>query len=503
MSLGHYLARTGVVARAAASVLAGAVMPALLHAQPSKPARLQGTVYDSTRALSFAGAEVVVMDTKAPASLWRTTTDARGGFRFDSLPGGTFVVVATHPRLDSLGVQQLSRGIELQPGGTERLRLFVPSMRTLIRRICGDTLEAERSGYVRGVLRNAERPLLSAPGVVQLRWLELSIGKRGVSRTVVSLQARTNDEGRFTACGVPAEGILQVEAWSGGDSTGVLELTVPSDGVLLRDLHVGKSRSVTVPIRESVIDPLATISARDSTGDTTVYEARLRRGATSLRVLAQRVDGAPIPDARVTVWGTGVEQRTPASGRAVLNDLPTGSYTVDVRALGYAPLRATVELFPGDTGTVRLSLDKLVLLDPVKVAAMRISPSERRLQQFEENRRMRGFGRFITPEMIEKSQPIRVADLFRMIPGTRIVPGPWGDRIVMRSVSMRGWCTPELWVDGMRVVNDLTLDILVSVQDLLAAEVYTGGAAVPAQYSGLSGCGAIVLYTGDRDTIKR
>lgn len=475
----------------------------VLPAQTTKPARLHGTVFDSTRVAPLANVIVEAVASDDPARMWRTITDSKGAFRFDSLPASPMLVVASHPRLDSLGVRQLSRGVELRGGNATRLRLMVPSTRTLVRGICGSESEGERSGYMRGVLRDAERPELTVQGEVQLRWLELSIGKGGLTRQVATIVARTDAEGRFTACGVPAEGTLEVRASGRGDSTGVLEFMVPTDGILLRDLHVGKSLSAKVSVREESTDPIAAAFARDSASDTTTYVATLRRGSTSLRVLTQRADGAPVPDARVTVWGTGAEQRTSTAGRATLSQLPTGSYTVEVRALGFAPMRQTVDLFPGDSGTLRLTLDKLQLLDPVRVAESRLTPTERRLRQFEDNRRMLASGRFITPEMIERSQPMRIADLFRTIPGTRIVPGMFGDIVVMRSPTMRGWCTPELWVDGVRLMNDMALDVLVSVQDLLAMEVYNGGALAPAQYSGLSGCGAILLYTGVRGAVKR
>lgn len=484
----------------------GFVIPALLQAQSSKPARIAGSVFDSTLNAPMVAASVDVILADDPSRLWRATTDDKGNFRLDSLGAGRFVVSVTHPRLDSLGVQQLSQGVTLRSGDNERVRLVVPSALTLIRRVCGDTVAAERSGYVRGVLRDAEQGMRPVPGEVQLRWMELSLGEAGMVRSMVSLQARADDEGRFTACGVPVDGSLQVRAWHGGDSTGVLELQVPENGMLLHDFAVGRSRLVTTIVRDSWVgDPTVGGGARVDTAtsgasDTTGFEAVVKRGNATLRATAIRADGSPLADARVTMWGTGVEPRTSAAGQYVLPELPTGSHMLDVRAVGFAPVRRVVDVLPGDSTRVSLALDKPVVLNAVRTTANRPSFG---LTQFEQNRKSYGTGRFITPEMLEARPPIRTTDVFRTIPGTRVVPGPFGDRVIMRSMTMASWCTPDLWIDGMRAVNDVPLEMLVSPQDLLAVEVYAGGAALPAQYTGLSGCGAILLYTGARGKAKR
>jgi hypothetical protein len=60
-----------------------------------------------------------------------------------------------------------------------------------------------------------------------------------------------------------------------------------------------------------------------------------------------------------------------------------------------------------------------------------------------------------------------------------------------------------LWIDGVRTVTNMGLDVLVNAQDVLAAEVYNSGAAVPAQLAGFTGCGAIVLHTGMRERARR
>jgi len=379
------------------------------------------------------------------------------------------------------------------------VRMAVPSPTSLVRRVCGDSVAAEGSGYVRGVMRHAHRGAMTVPGVLEARWGELVVTRAGTERTTVGLRARADAEGRFTVCGVPADGTLQLRAWLDGDSTGMLDVRVPANGILLRDVLIGRARAVSILLRDSLdADPLA----RDSLTDTTAYEVTVKRGDAQLSGIVKGPDGAAVANAVVSLWGTGIDQRSGNAGRFTLTNVPTGSWTAEVRAVGFAPLRTVVDIWPGDTTRFDVALDEVRQLEKVRVFAKGVAVP-RSLERFENNRRTRGNGRFITPAMLDARPPLRTADIFRTIPGVRVVPSAFGDRIVMRAPSLSAWCTPELWIDGARVGNDVPLDLLVSAQDLLAAEVYASGPRAPAELTGMSGCGAIVLYTGDRKAVKR
>ena len=160
-------------------MLIAALAPAAVQAQPlTRPGRITGTVFDSTSMLPLAGAMVQVVRVDDPATARQTSTDAQ-------------------------------------------LR--------------------ERLVYVRGQLRDAEHGGRTVRGTVRVQWLEFAVTRAGMERSVPTLFADTDEDGSFTACGVPTEGILRVRGWSGADSSGAAELTVPPDGILLRDLYVGRA----------------------------------------------------------------------------------------------------------------------------------------------------------------------------------------------------------------------------------------------------------------------
>ncbi|WP_353267184.1 hypothetical protein, partial [Gemmatimonas sp.] len=85
------------------------------------------------------------------------------------------------------------------------------------------------------------------------------------------------------------------------------------------------------------------------------------------------------------------------------------------------------------------------------------------------------------------------------VPGVRVVPVMGGDRILMRGFGLTAYCSPDIWLDGMRLANDGSMDSFISPQWLRAVEVYPRSELAPAQYTGMSGCGVILLWSGSRE----
>ena len=191
---------------------------------------------------------------------------------------------------------QLSRGVQLREGQRARVRLDVPSARTMISRVCGDATLRERLGYVRGPLRDAEHGGRTVRGTVRVQWLEFAVARAGMERSVPTLFADTDEDGSFTACGVPTEGILRVRGWSGADSSGAAELTVPPDGILLRDLYVGRARRATIA------------APADSADTTRLAPLEVMRGDGRLRGTTQQSLGPALANVRLSVWGGRVSK---------------------------------------------------------------------------------------------------------------------------------------------------------------------------------------------------
>jgi hypothetical protein len=203
------------------------------------------------------------------------------------------------------------------------------------------------------------------------------------------------------------------------------------------------------------------------------------------------------------MWGTGLETTSDADGRFSLGALPGGTHTLEVRAVGFAPVQQAVDIVHGAPGAAEVALTNLgITLDTVRVSAQRVFTS-RREADFE--RRLRsGYGHLIDETEIEKRRPHVLTDLLRMVPGVQVLPGRRsGYDVFMRggqAILGGGLCRPVLMIDGARVTNDENFPVnsMVTTNDIRAVEVYAHAALVPAEFQTLSGCGVIAVWTGAR-----
>ncbi len=461
--------------------------------------KLRGVVYDSVRARPLPLATIQLVSATDPSSVREIIADSLGRFTVDSVPPGSWIVGATHPWMDSLAVEQLAVPVEIKAKGTTRVVIAVPSEGALVARVCGAAAARDSSSYIHGMLRRANSLGVGTTGTVRVQWVELTLTKEGVQRSVEGMDVQSTPDGRYVACGVPRGGLLRVRSWSGNDSTGVLDIALAAHGIARMDLAIGEAQRTTMSI--AGVSDSSGAPAVDSVGP---MDIEVLRGAGSIqgviRSVARGNSTQPLANARITVWGSGLEVRSAAKGRFALSGLPTGSYILETVAIGYQPVREVVELRPDTTVTVETCLDRLAMLDTVQVRAMRrrlLGPSA---AGFEE-RRQRGFGKFLGPEDLERRVASRASDLFRMIAGVRIVPGPDGDRVMMRG-DFRGSCVPTMFLDGMRILDmggATSINAYVSPMEIRAIEVYVSGAATPPEFSnGLSTCGSVVIWTGAR-----
>ena len=78
-------------------------------------------------------------------------------------------------------------------------------------------------------------------------------------------------------------------------------------------------------------------------------------------VITRATDGAPVPEALVTVDGSSHRASTAPDGRFVLKRLPAGSHTVRVRAVGYAPAEQAAELPNGGLVEIEIILQQVAV----------------------------------------------------------------------------------------------------------------------------------------------
>ena len=463
---------------------AGLLLPALLLAVPvAREAQtpttaetvIRGVVFDSLRMRPLGNANVqIAAATGAP---WIRTyeTDPKGTFEFTGVPNGTYLIGFFHAELDSLGLLPPTFRLEVRAGPPIHMALAIPSARTIARSLCGRSSTSDSTGLFLGHVRDAKNSLPLPDARLILRWAEIVIRKGSIAREVRTIRASSGPGGIAAVCGLPLATSIQIQGASGGDSSGAFEITLSSGRVYHRDIFVAPLTRKSVSTSDSA-PPVA-----------------LLRGIGRVRGRVTGVTGRPVPGARVTVWGTGLETVTSADGEFTLGDLPEGTHTLEARALGFAPARQPVDIVRNTLSAAEVELTNLAItLDTMKVFAQRVYPSPFS-GDFERRRRMGG-GRFFDEKEIEQRKPTLLTDLLRGIPGVRVVPSIWGGVDVVMSA---GNCRPDLVIDGSRQINDPTfpLNTLVWANELRAVEVYSNPLKVPAEIQSVSGCGAIVVWT--------
>lgn len=204
--------------------------------------------------------------------------------------------------------------------------------------------------------------------------------------------------------------------------------------------------------------------------------------------------GEPLGGASVSLQRSRRGAVTDSAGRFSVPETIAGEDTLEVRYIGYEPGSTPIYLEPDVTTRVVLLLSPNV----VRVADLEVEVErgEFRLGMREfERRKAKGIGHFITRDQIERQKARQTSDVLRRVPGLRVGPSHAGGRTQVTLGRDAIACRPAIFVDGLHLAGASVDD--VTVPDLGAIEVYTGGGQIPAQYASMapSACGAILIWT--------
>lgn len=227
--------------------------------------------------------------------------------------------------------------------------------------------------------------------------------------------------------------------------------------------------------------------------------------------------GDAVAGADVVLKTVGSHMTTGADGGFRFERLRDGTYTLEVSALGYTTLELPVELSPAQPELpsllITLEPDPVVLEDVA--AGTQARAVDPRLVGFW-HRKGRENGYFFTREDIERRASHRLLDIFRGIPGARVVPtddGHTGWYVTFGRMAHRGVCPPLVFLDGTPFsLADTGFDVIRS-DEIEAVETYVSMASIPVEFRRLSdrtppprngqtfairgstACGVIVLWS--------
>lgn len=230
-------------------------------------------------------------------------------------------------------------------------------------------------------------------------------------------------------------------------------------------------------------------------------------------------DDRPISGATVAIETLRLSVVTDSTGIFRMPGLPAGRHLVVVRRLGYTPLSAVLNVGRADTAEYDFALIRQATSLP-EVEVKTAKPVPPKLAEFEA-RRLEGFGRFLTPDVLEKNRDRRMSEVIAMLPGPRIVRG-WGSNgWVASSVGAssierhfkptsadlaRGadpkQCYAAVMLDGNLVFSGRNGEMLFDVntlgtESIAAIEYYRDAASVPMKFNvrGEETCGLVVIWT--------
>ena len=513
--------------------------PAMAQQETDSSASLfsvSGIVYDSLSARPLAGAMVQLTTSNLHGLIYSDRTDPRGSFRIPAVQPGEYIVGFTHPFLDSLGLEVPPMRLKVR-GKLPELSLAIPTSRAIISQLCHGIQPSDSSGLMLGFVRDADSGSPLDSGTVMLEWTEVTVSADGkeIHAARRSTSAPATSAGWYAICGVPTAGPVAAHATVAGRSSGIIDVRVPPGGVRHRDF--------LVPPRGAVVAMVDT--GINAAGDT------LRRGRARLAVTVRGKDGRPLSGSRLLVQGSGITGTTDDDGSFILTGLPAGTRTLEVRHIGYAPVRAPVDLGSDRTASAAITLDRTAeVLSEVTVYGMESSAS-RRLAGFRQ-RMHAGFGHFITRADIEKRAPLRFTDLLRGIPGVtiersgsfdyRLVPSFPGSLCagavvyvdghqVVRATGKAGENAPSTatvqqadtssgggqgspttagnpdtqglaseqtsFVAGGRMTDNdfVSINDLVWLENVVGVEIYSSGLFAPAEFSGADDCPRVIVWT--------
>jgi hypothetical protein len=220
--------------------------------------------------------------------------------------------------------------------------------------------------------------------------------------------------------------------------------------------------------------------------------AAQRTGALISGRVIDQGSRAPIPRARVFLLGTPHNTDSDSTGRFTHEGLKSGTYLLQIRAVGYAMSTWVINLGTGEVLDQDFEMAQAAYSLDTITAEGRPGFMERRLGEFE-RRRAAGRGVFITESQIRHENAGTLGDLLRTAAGVQTVCNAAGCAVRMTRAA-RGICPPEFVVDGFPATFSTTATL--PTVGIVAIEIYRSEGETPPEFlKPNTNCGVIVIWT--------
>jgi hypothetical protein len=233
--------------------------------------------------------------------------------------------------------------------------------------------------------------------------------------------------------------------------------------------------------------------------------------------------GAPIAGVEISVQGISRTATTDRAGAFQLGDIPTGTASVTVRRVGFAPQTTIMKFANGDNdlGVVVLTATAREL-DTMQTRAQELYREYPLLREFDENKKI-GLGQFISRQQLAMNQGGFMTPVLNqmrgimMIRSANVASHAWVANSLVPSTTCTAledlsgteavtpvrdaacnYCFPSVFLDNSLIApRGIAANIgRFNPDQFEAIEIFLGDAETPAKYIGRgSGCGVIVLIS--------
>ncbi|MDP1858072.1 MAG: carboxypeptidase-like regulatory domain-containing protein [Gemmatimonadaceae bacterium] len=426
---------------------------------------IRGTVVDSIAGAPLAGAVVQVAARDSERAPYTAVTDSMGRFVMSGLPSGAYIVGFYHDHLTALGLESPVVAVELGAEPTVNVNLGIPSASTVRALRCGGDTVEHVGGMLAGFLRDAEDQLAVAKAVITASWRALALDSANYRTITERSTAVMSPDGSFLACDLPVEATVDLDVTAPGYWP-LTEATVfvPANGIARLELAL--------------------------------IDARRTRGTSRIQGHVRSPSGRMVATGQVVIAALG--RTVPIrNGEFLINDLPSGSWVVEARAIGSEPSSVLVHANDSVAAVAELRLgERLQRLDAVTVVGKR-DRNTRLLEELLRRKRL-GMGTVFLPGSPALQSATFTSDVMREARGF-LYQGQ--NKILGRATAGGGRCGKiAVYVDDLLQPEGFVgLDGNAPPSDVLAIETFPDILFAPVQYrTGKDFCSVVLIWTKNR-----
>ncbi|MDH5805602.1 MAG: carboxypeptidase regulatory-like domain-containing protein, partial [Gemmatimonadota bacterium] len=366
---------------------------------------IAGRIWDRTRGGPLENAVVTVAGTP-----YQVYSDSTGRFGILAPMEGSYAVVATHPRLDTLNIPPIVATTAIEPGERVLLEFETPTMGEVLSQLCPRGFDETAGRIVVGNVTDVESGLPVVGVSVAAYWSNEPSQLTGSVPPDIRVPA--DSTGSFVLCGVPIGVEVALRTETDVLSQGTVKIQMFDDRVVVEDELIAQTSKQEYALEDPVWRQNLVVTPAD-------LEAT---GITISAAVNDATSGAPVALAVISLNGIVLGTTDGGGHFEITTGLAfVGDNRVAVRRMGYAALNEVLSIQPESTSAeFTAAMEPLgIMLPDIVVEGERMALRSPHLRGFY-RRRETGGGHFFTAEEIEEMNPEVATDVLRRVPGATV-----------------------------------------------------------------------------------